>query len=134
MKKILRLIAVNYLVLWLVGQTLASIDYQNSWQILLWTSAALAAVNLVVRPVINLLLLPITVLTLGTFRWIVNVLGLYLVTLIVPGFSIQPFDFSGFTYQGLVIPSFSASLIYSYIISSFVISLTTTLIYWLIKK
>lgn len=134
MKRILRMLAVNYLCLWLVAQGLKSVNYQGDWQILFLAAATLAAINLGIKPIINLLLLPLTILTLGAFRWVINILGLYLVALVVPGFSIQPFEFPGLSYQGLVIPPFSASLLYSYIITSLIISLTTTLVYWLIKK
>ena len=51
----------------------------------------LGALNLVVRPVLIVLTLPITVLTLGLFSLIVNACLALLVAYIVPGFSIAGF-------------------------------------------
>jgi len=134
MKKLLRILAINFFALWLISRIFpTAISYQGNWQTLFWSAAALGLVDFAIKPLVKLLLLPITILTLGLFRWVINVLGLYLVTVLVPGFSIQAFAFPGFSYQGFVIPSFSASILYAYIIISFTLSLITSFIHWLRK-
>jgi putative membrane protein len=61
------------------------------------TGAALAAgallglVNVAVRPVILLLTLPFTLVTLGLFIFVVNAICLWLTSLLVPGFSLAGF-------------------------------------------
>lgn len=55
-----------------------------------WVAAALAAVvmaivNSVIRPIVHLLALPITIITLGLFALVVNLAMFYLVAAIVPG-------------------------------------------------
>lgn len=45
----------------------------------------LAIVNAFVRPVVALLALPVTILTLGLFALVVNALMIYLVSWVVPG-------------------------------------------------
>lgn len=135
MKKLLRILTINFFSLWLTARIFpAAISYQENWQTLFGAAAALGLVNLVIKPLIKLLLLPITILTLGAFRWVINVLGLYFVTFLVPGFSILAFDFAGLSYRGFTIPSFHASLISAYIILSFALSLISSFIYWLIKN
>ncbi len=54
-------------------------------------SIVLGLVNLLVRPIVRVLTLPITLLTLGLFGWVVNALMLWLVSALVSGFSIQGF-------------------------------------------
>jgi putative membrane protein len=49
----------------------------------------LGIVNAVIRPVILVLTLPLTVLTLGLFILVVNGISLYLVAWLVPGFSLS---------------------------------------------
>lgn len=51
----------------------------------------LGILNAFVKPVITLLALPITILTLGLFAIVINVLMVMLVTYIVPGFVIETF-------------------------------------------
>jgi putative membrane protein len=51
----------------------------------------LGLVNAVVRPVMILLTLPLTIVTLGLFLFVVNALMLWLVAAVVPGFRISGF-------------------------------------------
>ena len=51
----------------------------------------LGLVNAIVRPVLFVLTLPFTILTLGLFIFVVNAICLALVAWLVPGFSIRGF-------------------------------------------
>jgi putative membrane protein len=51
----------------------------------------LGLVNAVVRPILVLLTLPVTVLTLGLFLFVINALLFWLVAEIVPGFQVTGF-------------------------------------------
>lgn len=133
MKRLLRSFVINTATLWLVTQILPGVGYAGGHQTLLLTALALTIVNLLVKPLINLLLLPINLLTLGAFRWLVNVAALYLVTLIVPQFQIKSFLFPGFTYQGFIIPSISLTVFWVFVLTSFLISLISSLFYWVVK-
>lgn len=54
-------------------------------------SIVFGLVNLIVRPVVRLLALPLTLLTLGLFGWVINALMLWLVSALVPGFQVRGF-------------------------------------------
>jgi len=62
-----------------------------SWSALAVGALILGLVNAIVRPILVLLTLPITVLTLGLFYLLVNGLAFGLAAAIVPGFSIDSF-------------------------------------------
>lgn len=51
----------------------------------------LGLINAVIRPVMLFLTLPITILTLGLFTWVINALMIGLAALFVPGFSVSGF-------------------------------------------
>ena len=51
----------------------------------------LAAINMFVKPVLLVLTLPITVMTLGLFMFVLNALLIMLAGAIVPGFSVDGF-------------------------------------------
>ncbi len=63
----------------------------NSALSLLLAALALGVVNAIVRPVMLLLTLPITIVTLGLFLLVLNGAMLGLAALIVPGFVIDGF-------------------------------------------
>lgn len=54
-------------------------------------AVVLAALNLLLRPILFILTLPITILTLGLFSLVINALLVLLASLIVPGFDIDGF-------------------------------------------
>ncbi len=131
MKKILKTFIINIASLILVSQIFAGFKISGGIEGILFTAAVLTAVNFAINPLIKLLLLPINLITLGAFRWVANVFCLYLVTLLVPYLEIASFTFPGFSYQGFTIPTMHLGSILVLILSSFLISLITTIFFWL---
>src|SRR3989344_7714958 len=54
----------------------------------------LGLVNAFIRPILEFLTLPINVLTLGLFTWVINALLILLVAAIVPGFRVRGFGWA----------------------------------------
>jgi putative membrane protein len=61
----------------------------GSWPALAVGSLVLGLVNAIVRPLLVILTLPITILTLGLFYLVVNGLAFALAAAVVPGFSVD---------------------------------------------
>jgi len=131
MKSLIRKLLLNVAVIFAAAKVLPGLSYSEDFKVLVLAAVALGLVNLFVRPLVKLVTLPINLLTLGIFSWVVNVLMLYLVTRLIPGFTISGFHFDGFNYQGLVVPAMEVGLFSSYILSSFLISLLTSALGWL---
>jgi putative membrane protein len=61
-----------------------------------WTTIALVAlvwsvITMVIRPVLQLLTLPITIITFGLFAFVLNALLFWAMELVVPGFDVAGF-------------------------------------------
>lgn len=54
-------------------------------------AVVLGVINMFVRPILVLLTLPVTVLTLGLFLFVINALMVMLVAKLVPGFKVSGF-------------------------------------------
>ncbi len=81
---------VSALLLLLVDHFVAGISIVDFGHGLL-AALVLGLLNAVVRPLLILLTLPITILTLGLFLFVVNALVLVLAAELVPGFTITSF-------------------------------------------
>lgn len=57
----------------------------------LWVALLLGIFNVLLKPLLILLTLPITILTLGLFTIVINAVLILLVAKIVPGFTIDSF-------------------------------------------
>ena len=81
---------VNALAIFLVGNFLSGIhvpDYMTA----LWVALVLGIVNAVIRPILLLITLPVNVLTLGLFTFVVNGFMFWMATLFVRNFVIDGF-------------------------------------------
>ena len=54
-------------------------------------SVVLGLVNLIIRPIVRLLTLPLRLITLGLFGFVINALMLWLAAALVPGFRVNGF-------------------------------------------
>lgn len=134
MKKYLRRWFIITVSLVIVDHLVGSLEFTEGIKTLALAAAALTIFESLVKPIVKLLLLPINILTLGLARWLVNIIGLYLVTVAVPGFGIYPYQFPGIDHNGFTAPQINFSLFWTYVIISFLLNLTTSLVRWLIKK
>ena len=76
--------------LWLASKIVPGIDF-NTTETLLAAALLLGIVNAFVRPIIIILTLPITLLTLGLFLLVINALMIMLVAWFLPGFLVAGF-------------------------------------------
>lgn len=133
MKSIIKIYIINSLALFLTSEIFTGIILEKGVESLLLAGLGLALASLLIKPLINILLLPLNLVTFGLFRWVSSAVALYLVTLVVPGFKIANFFFAGFSSKWLDIPSFGFSGLLSFVAFSFAISVFTSIIHWVIK-
>jgi len=134
MKKILKTTLISLIALKTTALIIDSLIFAQGLRSLLLAALALTGFEYLLKPIAKILFLPINILTLGTLRWIINVIGLYLVTIFVEGFSLSAYNFSGITWQGVIIPAVRLGLIPTYILTSLLINLNITLVTWIFKK
>jgi putative membrane protein len=63
----------------------------NSLGTAFWVAFVLGIINLVIRPIITLLTLPLTILTLGLFSLVINAVLFWLTSALVNGFEVDGF-------------------------------------------
>ena len=81
---------LNTLVLWAAGELFASVHF-DSWSALVLSGLLFGLAHALVKPLLVILTLPITLLTLGLFLLVINALLLLLVAWVVPGFHLTGF-------------------------------------------
>lgn len=82
--------AISALGLWVASQLLSGLHFTSPSKLLL-AAVLLGVVNAIVRPLAFILTLPITVVTLGLFLFVLNAAMVALVAWFVPGFTIATF-------------------------------------------
>lgn len=88
--RILLKIIVGAIAVFIASQWVTGIEVE-SWKAAFLASIVLGIINLVVRPVIKVLTLPITLLTLGLFSFVINTLLFWMASFFVEGFEVEGF-------------------------------------------
>jgi putative membrane protein len=79
---------VNALSLWLISRLPLGVTL-DSFGTALWTALTLGLLNALVRPILWLLSLPLTILTLGLFTFVINAIIFALAARLVEGFKLK---------------------------------------------
>jgi len=81
---------LNVAILLIIAYLLDGVTYTSAGSLLL-AGAILGLVNASIRPLIVVVTLPLTVVTLGIFTFVISALMLLLTALVVPGFAVDGF-------------------------------------------
>lgn len=117
MKKFIKDIIISALTLAILAYFLPTVNYLNLTTLIL-AAIVLTVLQKILKPILKVLFLPINVVTLGLFSFVINVILIWLVTFLVPGFQILPMTIFGMnlnTFLSLLLISFFISLIQSII-------------------
>jgi putative membrane protein len=101
---LLRLL-INAGALWVAIQLVDGIEHRGSWRSLIFVALVFGVLNASIRPLLKLLSLPIIILTLGLFIFVINALML-LITSWVSGLLNLGFYVDGFRdafFGGLIV-------------------------------
>lgn len=133
MKTILRSYTINTVSLYIVSTMASGIVFDQGVKTLLLAGIGLMISSLILKPIINILLLPINLITFGLFRWLSSAITIYLVTLLIHGFRIEKFYFAGLHTNLIDLPALSLGGIWSFVAFSLALSVVTSTIHWLFK-
>jgi putative membrane protein len=132
-RRAIKYFIVSSVTLYLISLVFSGLFFENGVKTIILTGIALSITSLIIKPVINILLLPLNLITFGLFRWVGYAVALYIVTLIVPGFKIMDFAFNGLASYWVSIPAVSLHGLIALIAFSFIISTTSSILDWLLK-
>lgn len=134
MKKILTHYVTDTFTLWVITQIAQGANFANGLNTLLLAGIGITLTSILARPIINVLLIPLNLVTFGLFSWVGNAVALYIVTLVVPGFSIVGFHSPAYSNAWFDIPAvnFGPGAM-AFIGFSFLLALLSSIIRWVYK-
>jgi putative membrane protein len=114
---IIRLL-INAAALWVATRLVPGISFDGDWRLLMLVALVFGVLNAGVRPILTLLALPLLILTLGLFTFVLNALMLWLTGTISDALGLG-FHVAGFwaAFLGALVVSL-VSLMLSFFIAS----------------
>lgn len=131
MKTLLRYFLINLISLYLTTRYLPGLTYTGGIKSLAVGAVTFMLINFILVPLLKLLFLPLNLLTVGVFAWLVNVIALYALTTIVSDFQLLPYSFAGAHFLGITIPAMELSTFWVAVAASFMIGIITHFLQWL---
>lgn len=105
-------VLVNAAALWVAAQLLDGMELSDRWQTVLIVAVIFGLVNALVKPILKVLTLPFTIVTLGLFILVVNAAMLQLTDWLTDGLTVTGFWTS--IFGGIIIS------VVSWLLSAFV--------------
>lgn len=91
LRRLLYAWGINVVALYAAEKLVDGISFSGDFGILVLAGLVFAVVNMLLKPVVKLLALPVIILTLGIALFFINILMLYITSWIVSGFKITHF-------------------------------------------
>ncbi len=130
MKTLLRYFLINLVSLYAATIILPGLTYSGGIKSLFIGAFVFMLINWILVPFLKILFLPLNLLTVGLFSWLINVLALYALTT-VSDFHLVPYFFPGFYLGGFMIPAVDLSTLLVAILASLSIGIITHFLQWL---
>lgn len=134
MRSFLRSALFNAFSIFLISQILPGVKVSGGILTYIFGGVALTFLLIILRPLLNILTLPLNLVTLGFFSFLSNVIIFYLLTVFVSGISITSFTFPGINYVGFVIPKIYFNTLFAFILVSFLQSVIFSFLTWITKN
>lgn len=131
MKTLLRHFLINLVSLYTATRLIPGLTYTGGIKSLLLGAVVFMLINWILVPLLKILFLPLNLLTVGLFSWLINVLALYALTTVVSDFQLLPYAFPGLNLGVFNIPATDMSPFLVAIAASFIIGFITHFLQWL---
>lgn len=105
MKKILKYTLLISFGLATQNQIWGNLIFSQQLLTLIKVSLILTIFEIILKPLLKILLLPINIITLGLFRIIINTLGFYLAIFLLSDFRVNSIQTNAINWQGISFPS-----------------------------
>ena len=118
MKKLLKFTLLIAFSLALQNQIWSNLAFSQSVWTIIKVALILTIFELLLKPVIKILLIPINLITLGLFRIVINTVGFYLAVFLLSDFQVNSIHTIPFVWQGFSMPALNFIGFWAFVVNS----------------
>jgi len=133
MKSLLRNTFINGLSLYFLTLIFSGVRVTGGITTYIIAGVILSVMFNVLRPILTIVSLPLNLITMGTFSFLINVFIFYLATTLVGNISIKEFTYPGVSLAGFIIPKITLNTFFAYVAVGLVQSILVSFLTWLRK-
>jgi uncharacterized membrane protein YvlD (DUF360 family) len=129
MKHLIRIFLFHVFALWVLKEVYPGFIIVGGVENVLIAGLALSLLMLITKPILKILFIPINFLTFGLAGLFIDVVVMYLLTLIMPEVIVREATLPGFSWAGFVIPSFHLTYFWSLVFISACVTIMTHILH-----
>lgn len=129
MKHLVRVFLFNVFGLWLTTQLLPTLTIIGSWQMIMIAGFVLSILMIIVKPILKILFIPINLITFGLLSWFVDVIVLFLLTIVTPQVQITAGTLPRLSWGGFVVPAIYLSYFWALVTTSVLFTVITNILH-----
>lgn len=133
MKFVLKKYFLTTSALFTLTQLIPGIVINDGWKGLFYAGFILSLLFYIIRPLLNLVMLPINLVTLNLSSWIVQIIIFYFWTVITNTVKISPWQFAGLNLGAITLSSFNLVKWQVIIVGAIVYILVNKFLEWVFK-
>ncbi len=134
MKRLLRTYLLHLFGIWVLTQIMVgSFMISGGLTSFLLAALIISAINLLLKPILQLLFFPINALTLGLFSILLNAAIFYLFLQLLPQISLLPWRFPGLSILGFQLAATQLNFLLTLLIASVFLTFITNFLLYLLK-
>jgi len=133
MKSLLRNAFINALSLFFLTQILSGVKVTGGLPTFILGGLILSLMFNFLKPLLSIVSLPLNLITMGSFSFLINIFIFYVATSLVGNISIKEFTYHGSSFAGFVIPRLTFNTFFAYAVAAFLQSVFVSFITWLRK-
>lgn len=134
MKSILRRTFLNSLSLWLTSLVAAGLTINGGLMTLVIAGFIMFLIQKLIKPILQVITLPLNIVTFGLFSWVLNVVSLYLLTIFVREIKVSAFTFLGANLAGFIIPRLEFNQLTALVTISITLTVIQKVLQWVIER
>lgn len=131
LRKLLLTFAIDVAAVGVTLLVLPGMSYSGGWQGIVTITAILAGVNLLIRPILALLTLPVEIATVAVLTLVANAGMLVILSSTMAGFSLYPFPFPGFLQGSFTVSPFTVPAWGTAVLGALSIAFIVSVLSWL---
>lgn len=134
MRSLAQNIAIYTVSLYVLSFLLDGVQVSGGFLNYLLGGIILYILFVLIRPLLRLISLPLNLITLGAFSFVINAVILYLLTVFFSSVTIKAFLYKGVSFAGFAVPKFYVNTFFAFILASLFLSVIISGLKWIIKK
>lgn len=133
MKYLLKRYLIIAIAVYLVTQIIGGFFIENSWKGFFYSALILTILMYIAKPIVDLFLLPINLLSLNLASWLMNILTIYIWTLLATDITISSWQFEGFKFSLFSLSPFYFLRWQMIILVGIVLTIVIQVLNWVLK-